>query len=329
MHDMHGCDSTVHLDLYTHPAHVQNDDVHTCASMLPLMLHGRSFAESDTSGVYQIVLSDTNGCDSIVNLQLVINASVPTTLCAVGVDEEGVRLHWQQQPHAQSYVLYRGSNTSSLQRLTTVEDGRTNSWTDTQVDVNNNKYFYRIGVVDSCDNESTQSGDVQTMLLQGERDDIGFTRLLWNHPLSRNFEHYFILRGTSPLSMERIDELHANTSCEYVDYTAPAATDLYYCIEIDEPTCDEEQPQSAARSNIFSTSQLGIHDGADRPEWLRVEGRSITIDNKEGDDVLVCDVAGRVLLQSTQSQLRHEAATAGVYFVKQGKNRVRKVVVAF
>lgn len=71
-----GCDSTVYLDLNVLTVKHKNINVTIC--------EGQSYVVGDqefsTEGLYSVILTGTNGCDSIVNLQLDINPIIRRTI---------------------------------------------------------------------------------------------------------------------------------------------------------------------------------------------------------------------------------------------------------
>ena len=70
------CDSTVHLNLTVLPSSAKNIDRTICQGEVT-SIGNQSFTQS---GKYQVKLNSSNGCDSIVNLNLSVNPSVTTNL---------------------------------------------------------------------------------------------------------------------------------------------------------------------------------------------------------------------------------------------------------
>ena len=66
--DVHGCDSTIHLDLTVKPNIINNQSLHLCFGE-DVTIGGQTF---NTTGNYTINLQTTFGCDSIINLNLVV-----------------------------------------------------------------------------------------------------------------------------------------------------------------------------------------------------------------------------------------------------------------
>ncbi|HSK14098.1 MAG TPA: Ig-like domain-containing protein, partial [Phnomibacter sp.] len=78
-----GCDSIVNLTVTVNPDKVTNISQTVCASQLPYTWNGRTV---NAAGVYTANLKTSLGCDSIVNLTVVVNpdkvANISQTVCA-------------------------------------------------------------------------------------------------------------------------------------------------------------------------------------------------------------------------------------------------------
>lgn len=68
----HHCDSSVYLTLEVLPTSTGADALNICASELPYTFGDYTFDESTVSGNYKVVFPASNGCDSIVNLDLTV-----------------------------------------------------------------------------------------------------------------------------------------------------------------------------------------------------------------------------------------------------------------
>ena len=73
---IHGCDSTIHLNLTVHPSYNRKDTVEICEG--GSYLFGTQLLT--VSGLYSQTFSTINGCDSIVQLNLTVNPNYYDTL---------------------------------------------------------------------------------------------------------------------------------------------------------------------------------------------------------------------------------------------------------
>ena len=82
LENMHHCDSTIHLNLAVRPTSQQNTTASICQGKA-YSLGNQAFTQT---GQYQVTLSNINGCDSTVNLNLTVFPNVSTnvteTLCS-------------------------------------------------------------------------------------------------------------------------------------------------------------------------------------------------------------------------------------------------------
>jgi gliding motility-associated-like protein len=72
-----GCDSIVTLNLSVNPVNTNTVDTTICSSQLPFSWNGQNY---NTPGTYIATLRASNGCDSIITLNLTINQSSPAPL---------------------------------------------------------------------------------------------------------------------------------------------------------------------------------------------------------------------------------------------------------
>jgi len=71
-----GCDSVVTLNLAVNPTSSSTTRITICSSLLPYAWNGRSLT---TAGTYTVNLTSANGCDSVAQLILTVNAAAMTT----------------------------------------------------------------------------------------------------------------------------------------------------------------------------------------------------------------------------------------------------------
>ncbi len=71
-----GCDSLINLALLVNNTYQHNDTVTICDDMLPYNYGDSTFA---TAGQYVVTFSSINGCDSVVNLALIVNSTYQHT----------------------------------------------------------------------------------------------------------------------------------------------------------------------------------------------------------------------------------------------------------
>ena len=76
LQNVHGCDSTVTLNLVVNSNISSTQNITTCQNALPYLWNSQSLT---AAGTYTTQLQNANGCDSTVTLNLVVNRNVTST----------------------------------------------------------------------------------------------------------------------------------------------------------------------------------------------------------------------------------------------------------
>ncbi len=118
-------------------------------------LNGQTFTKN---GVYKQMLSNLDGCDSILTLHLtIIN---PSAICMVTVDNASTHnvIVWQKQVSTQidSFRIYRKEGTVYHQ-IGSVAYTATPEYHDYTVNPNKQEYFYKMAIVSKCGTVDTMS----------------------------------------------------------------------------------------------------------------------------------------------------------------------------
>ena len=115
------------------------------------------------------------------------------------VDNQYVLTEWRQPSVRPEMVaqfdVYRSTDNVNFNYLRTVPAQQTDL-SDYAVDVQNNRYFYKILVVNTCDITRDLSPSTNTILLRGEMDEARQVHLQWT-PYSawENGVEYYILEN--------------------------------------------------------------------------------------------------------------------------------------
>ena len=88
-----GCDSIAHLQLLINPVINTNTIISICNTQLPYHWNGQVISNA---GNYSATLTGSTGCDSIVNLQLIVNPSVSSNTSIV-ICSSQLPYHWNGQ----------------------------------------------------------------------------------------------------------------------------------------------------------------------------------------------------------------------------------------
>lgn len=71
-----GCDSIASLQLEVHPTSTSNSLLSVCDSQLPVTWNGNTYS---TAGTYTVLLTNSQGCDSLASLQLEVHTTATST----------------------------------------------------------------------------------------------------------------------------------------------------------------------------------------------------------------------------------------------------------
>jgi len=190
--------------------------------------------------------------------QTVVPAA-PTGLSATPADEE-VTLSWEASDGAESYNVYRDTE-SDVETTDPVAEGQTGtSYTDTDAQ-NGTTYFYVVTAV--ADEEGDPSGEVEgtpfaaASGLEGTSGDSQI-QLEWNG--GAGVDGYNVYRSTSSTDGASGDPLESGISDpSFVDESAENGTTYYYRVTSVNP----EDAESDASNEVEKTP---FDDPPDRPE---------------------------------------------------------------
>ncbi|HET6227263.1 MAG TPA: T9SS type A sorting domain-containing protein, partial [Bacteroidia bacterium] len=118
---------------------------------------------------------------------------------------------------------------------------------------------YKISMKDTCGVETAMSDAHTTMYLTVTKGTGSDLNLKWTKYEGVNVSSYIIYRGISKTNLQFIGST-AGANDTYTDSGVPAGT-LYYQIEFTNlATCNSTNPLKKSRSNIASSSPIGIYE---------------------------------------------------------------------
>ena len=323
------CDSIVSVTLTVGATYQHNDTLTLCQSGMPYTYGVRTFTPDDASGEYVVPFTTTEGCDSIVTLDLTVHESEATEIYVVTVQNIHNVVVWEQEAAVEHYNIYRESSTSgSYSLMAEVPFDGMNMWVDSTSDARARSYRYRISSTDSCGIESELSDIHRTMHLTISQGINGSWNLVWTEYEGTLYSTYRIYRGNSYNNLTMIDEIPAaNTT--YTDYNAPSG-DVYYQITILlNPVGSKDALPNTINSNIATNStEVSIEEVQDNGTLAYVKDGDIVVESRIGEQIHLYDVTGRELHSITSTGVdRFSVPTSGTYLVKVGKQPIRRVVV--
>jgi len=208
----------------------------------------------------EAVLSDTLGI-------LISGPSSPPPICIVGIDKGSgkYRIVWDKPgiEAIQLFKIYRESNLSDIYlEIGTLLPDEFSVFVDSASAPNVLPHRYKIGIVDTCGNESEMSAYHQTMHLSANMSISNDVNLIWSGYMGIPFQAYDIYRGIHPDSMTLLMQV-PSTVTSFTDEEPPLGI-IYYQVGLSNPagclpTKKSDTDYSSSKSNMEQVKNaLGI-----------------------------------------------------------------------
>jgi hypothetical protein len=311
-----------------------------------------NFNNLDTIGIYPAYITNANGCDSVITLNLSITDLTPTqSICMVSVDDNNHnQVVVKRNEEVVSYNIYKeGAQNGQYDFVANVPYDAENLWTDSASNAKIRSYRYKVSAVDTCGNESYLSNAHKTMHLTLNQGQNNTWNLIWTAYEGVGYQTYNIYRSSGDSNeMELIGTMPSgNTS--FSDFSAPAGY-VYYVVEIVLDEACVSAPvgirQKAPTTSTFGTSiRSNIVTNNPNPNAINVVSASnisifpnpatnqITINGVEnGENIAISDLSGRTLRNYDLQITNYGVATvnisnlaSGVYLVRVGNNIAKLV----
>ncbi len=275
---VHGCDSTVRLQLTIIPAFVPEvtvtGTVNACESGTATLAVNGTYAsylwstgatmpsiEVTTAGYYWTTVTDGHGCSGTSEMlhlgesELIEN--VPA-IRLVGVENGHNLVVWDamSDPDVKKYKLYRENDKANVyEPLAVVEVDPTATiytYEDVTADPSVRAYRYKMTAMDECDGETDLSPLHKTLHLTINKGLGDSWNLIWTPYEGFEFESYRLYRGTANNNLQLIQTMPSNLT-SFTDQN-PGDGALFYQIEVvlpeSAPVHTKAGAYTSSRSNI-------------------------------------------------------------------------------
>jgi PKD repeat protein len=218
-------------------------------------------------GFYSLQVTGSNGCRSILTVN--VNEQIPQglSICAVTVDSitQTNKVIWEMYSRSdiESFNIYRESSQAGLYYLVgNVDADSLHEFTDPSANPSIRGWRYRLSTVSFCGEESAKSDLHKTIHLTLNQGLGNAINLIWDNYEGLSFNKFYIWRYTTQNQWERLDSIPSNLF-SYTDQNAPSlavSPDLYYYIEGGPLTlCDPTRGAiNTSRSNIKSPNSVNV-----------------------------------------------------------------------
>ncbi|MBR4218902.1 MAG: C10 family peptidase [Bacteroidales bacterium] len=275
---VHGCDSTVRLQLTIIPAFVPEvtvtGTVNACESGTATLAVNGTYAsylwstgatkpsiEVTTAGYYWATVTDDHGCQGTSEMlhlgesELIDN--VPA-IRLVGVENGHNVVVWNAMadPDVKKYKLYRENDKANVYEPLAVVDVNPETaiytYEDVTADPSVRAYRYKMTAMDECDGETALSELHKTLHLTINKGLGNSWNLIWTPYEGFEFESYRLYRGTANNNLQLIQTMPSNLT-SFTDQN-PGDGALFYQIEVvlpeSAPVHTKAGAYTSSRSNI-------------------------------------------------------------------------------
>ena len=293
-------------------------------------------------GTYTVTVNDAANCRSVLSVTIpsATFKQPEIALVTVGQESEKNLVIWQKPETdvIDHYTVWReGDEDGKYDKLGDVDFHETSIFVDEDADILSQSWRYKLSATDVCGNESPMSKEHKTLFLQKNLGLSGEVNLIWDSYEGIQYASYNVYRITrSSSELELIKKVPARLNM-YTDMNPPADIKGYYVAivlpeEIDEnaPLKAESGPFALAISNIAemeNKDEDAISEISGLSAVVYAKERNIIVENQQVSDVVVYDIAGKIVAQKESvKDITIPVKNVGVYVVQVG-NKACKVVV--
>lgn len=199
-----------------------------------------------------ITVRDANNCTFVIdNLNPAVEQPV---ICSVTAEINGgnqINWHTQAKEEVKSYAIYRALGSSEAFRQIGTVPGMESGFYDTDVNIGQHSYTYKIGAVDQCGVE-TESEVHKPIYLKASAKGLNQVHLSWEPYEGMEYSGYQIFRGTELSKLELLAEVPAGSQ-DYADVSLLSDT-AFYKVSIAKPiNCNT---QTNRKAGIAESRQL-------------------------------------------------------------------------
>jgi len=299
------------------------------------------------STLYISVL-DSLGCIRKDTIDFDISLPFDESICIVTVDSATNKniIVWEKTPFERTLQtnIYKETTQAGVYNLIgSVPFDSLSVFIDSNSTPLQNSSRYKISVVDSCGNESTQSPDHKTIHLTASVGTNNENNLVWDGYVGFSFTSYNILRGSTINNMSIIASIQS-TLFTFSDLTPLTGVNIYQIEAVRSSACSPTQRSTtfiSSSSNNVNLNATSIIDNQNYDDIISVYPNptfgnvSINIETPYKEvKVVVKDIIGNIVYSNmfyTSDKINFEIGNASsIYFaeitVDRNKIIVKKII---
>ncbi len=294
-------------------------------------------------GSYVIRASDTNGCSTIEQFDILGNNPTVPLICKVTNDSlifANVLVWDTTGSTADSFYVYRESSVRN-QYFKMATFGRTEAprFEDNTFTNSSSIGSYSVVAIDACKSESDFSPVHKAILLSAKQTDSTLIELSWSNYQGSVFGGYYVYRYSSQFGLQLLDSINGINS--FVDYNVPNKSSiLYYYVGIKGLTnCGDVGISTISNlSRDFGVKLVGVTEKTQEEIsfliWPNPNNGAFQIKltgiDTHGGQLIVYDMHGKIRYQngidsslqgSTQSVILPEISS-GLYYIQFIQNEI-------
>jgi hypothetical protein len=282
-----------------------------------------------SSGNYNVTVTGSNGCQAkSTDFPVNISALPVFPICLVTVDSSTGynNVVWEKPTivGVDSFFIYReGSQLNVYDKIGAKEKNEFSMFTDSNSNVNQQSYKYKVAVLDTCGNITLMSDYHKTIHLTVNQGLGNVWNLIWSAYEGFTYSSYNIYRGNNTGSLQLLTTISsANNS--YTDVNPPANVN-YYLVEVISPNGCFPTAKTASQNSTISNFVSIISTNVNETSWNK---KPIYVYPNPSNGVynIVCnaelnaeitDVTGRKITKiKNVKNIDISNQACGVYFLK-------------
>jgi hypothetical protein len=303
--------------------------------------------EDISAGLYKVTVTDAEGCtlndstliDSLTTYQ-------DAEICLVTVNNDNrILVVWEKTYNKgiAYYNIYREqSSKDNYVKIATIPFDSLSVWEDESSVPEENPYFYKISITDSCGNESDLSPLHKSIHLVANLGVNNEVNLNWDEYEGFVYYEYEIFRGSALTELFSIRTISASIR-SWSDKSAPSGKNYYRILVVKPEPCFPTAHKALEYSSPFSNYDEETLTGISETEQAGFNiypnpfsnRTTITFNNPDfkKHQLILMDLTGKVIRQidditGNQVELQRENLSPGLYMIElRGADVYRSVVV--
>jgi len=285
-------------------------------------------------GKYSVTITDVNGCSTMDSTIIdSLTTYQEADICLVTVNNDNMIMVVWEKTYGEGIAEYNIYREQSLKdnyvKIASIPFDSLSVFIDVGSVPEENPYFYKISITDSCGNESGLSPLHKSIHLVANIGLSSEVNLNWDEYVGFEYFNYEIYRGKSITELFSIRTISASIR-SWSDKTAPSGQNFYRILVVKPDPCFPTQLKSTEINSLFSNfdeeTVIGINEHHSNGLLIYPnpfhDRTTITFPNPEKKEyvITITNLSGQVVRTFScweeQSELDRDGLTPGIYLIK-------------